>query len=145
MRRLSCLPTRSLGARPHSATLPRRGRRLAARGALRRMADAGTPEKVAPRLGVGRTWRGGADRAQARRAGTWLWACTWHRPRLVGGGVVGVDPAPTGPCGRGGSAEPTRLSVWSLTTTSLRLRACAATLERETNFSETCGFLPALL
>lgn len=42
------------------------------RGALRRMADAGTQEKVAPWLGVGRTWRGGADTAQARRTGTWL-------------------------------------------------------------------------
>lgn len=87
------------------------------------MADAGTQEKVAPRLGVGRTWRGGADAAQARRAphlalrpapgtapGSWeeAWlALTPPQPDLAGG--VGL-----------------------LATTSLRLRACAVTMARET-------------
>lgn len=144
VRRLSCLPTRSLDARQHSATLPRLGRPPPVGGALRRMADAGTQEKLAPRQGVGRTWRGGAKTAQAQRACTWLCRLHLAGPRLKGRGRgqhwsrpnrtlrgVGVRSVLAFPCGH----LPRRHCAFVL---SLRLR-------QETHFLETCGFLPALL
>lgn len=97
--------------------------------------------------GVHLAGRGGAGRSRRRRGGPapGSAACTWHRPRLLGGGVVGIDPAPTGPCGRRGSAEQSPLSVWALATTSLRLSLCLRCDYGERNFSETCVCLPALL
>lgn len=128
VRRLSCLPTRSLDARQHSATLPRLGRPPPVGGALRRMADAGTQEKLAPRQGVGRTWRGGANTAQAQRACTWLCRLHLAGPRLKGRGRgqhwshpnrtlrgVGVRSVLAFPCGH----RPRRPCAFVL---SLRLR-----------------------
>lgn len=88
---------------------------------------------------------GGAGWTRRRRGGPAPGSAPGTAPGSWEEAWLALTPPPTGPCGRGGFAEPSRLSEWALATTSLHLRACAATMARDTNFLETCGFLPALL
>lgn len=146
VRRLSCLPTRSLEGQQHSTTLPRPGRPpTGSRGATENggrwdTREGGTLAGGGAHLaGRGGHSAGAEDRHLARQPAPGTAPGSWEEEWLA------LTPPPTGPCGRGGSAEPSRLSVWALAAMSLHLRACAATTARDTNFLETCGFLPALL
>lgn len=68
------------------------------------MADAGDRAKVEAGLGVGRTWRGGADTAQARSARTCastLGLSPGTAPGSRKEAWLALAPPPVGPAGRG--------------------------------------------